>query len=211
MRRLWSRLTGRPLLDAEALARGDPWIRLPVEPPLLAYGPGCHDEFGDYLVGSSRVRAATPNDVAAWLLTCRYAPDADLLGDHDHWLHPSTFEVVRAGDCEDYALWAWRKLVELDLNACFVVGIRRQSTGECGRHAWATFHRDGEEYLLDGVERAVRRIIRPIREARADYEPQVGVSPSGHRFAFAGLYRTSWGRELAARSRSSRQSRPPSA
>jgi predicted transglutaminase-like cysteine proteinase len=33
--------------------------------------------------------------------------------------HPGAFERRRRGDCEDFALWAWRKLAEVGVDAEF--------------------------------------------------------------------------------------------
>lgn len=197
MAALWRWLTGtRRAWDPERLAKGDPWVRLPLAPPLPAFGPGAGHDFPHYLEGTSRVRVATPRDVAEWLTGCRYADDTILLDEHDYWQHPCTFEVVRSGDCEDYALWAWRKLVEARYDADFVVGMHRRTDGVEGRHAWVTFREGDAEYVLDGVQRSVEAIIR-LRAAAADeYTPQVGVTRTGVRFAYAGLYRTAWGRQM---------------
>lgn len=198
--RQWLReVTGRA--HAERVARGlaDPWHRLDLEPPLRAFGPGAIHDFRHYLTAESRVTVASPGDVARWLLTCRYASDAHLLDEHDHWLHPATFELLRCGDCEDFALWGWRKLVECAYRAELVVGERQLPDGERGRHAWVVFRERGTDYLLDGVERSPMQIIRLLDEARSEYEPQVGVDADCRRFVFAGLYRTEWGRRLRLR------------
>lgn len=195
--RFLRRLLGRrDALDPDALARGDPWRHLPLVPPLAAYGPGAEHEFPHYLGGPSRIRATTPHAIAEWLLGCRYAEDAVLLGDHDVWQHPGTFEVVRSGDCEDFALWAWRKLVESGRDAEFVVGMHHRADGFVGRHAWVTFRDAGDEFVLDGVQRTVAAMLRHRRLVTAEYIPQVGASLAGHRFAFAGLFRSEWGRRL---------------
>lgn len=183
-----------------ALGARDPWHRLDVVPPLRAFGPGAGD-FGDYLARESRVQATTPRDVAAWLQGCRYADDLHLLDEADHWLHPVTFEVLRAGDCEDFSLWAWRKLVDARVDAIFVVGMRRIPDTPQGRHAWVTYRDERGEFLLDGVERTLMRAIRPLEEVRAHYEPQVGVGMDVRPFAYAGLYREAWGRALRLRRR----------
>lgn len=190
-------LTGRlrPRLNPDRLARGDPWVRLPYAPPLPAFGPGARHEFPHYLQGDSRVVARSPAEVARWLLGCRYAADRELLDEHDHWQHPCTFELVRSGDCEDYALWAWRKLVEARYDAEFVVGVHHRADGYIGRHAWVVYREEGREFVLDGVLRSEAMIVRPREHAVAEYVPQVGAAV-GRRFIFAGLFRSDWGRRL---------------
>jgi hypothetical protein len=197
---LWRWFTGerRIRLDVEALAKRHPWDRLEFTPPLRAFGPGAHDDFPAYLTGASRVDIRNPMDVASWLLQCRYAHDEHLLAEVDHWQHPCTFELVRSGDCEDYALWGWRKLVEAGYRAEFVVGtLRRPDTGH-PRHAWVVFEAQGEEYVLDGVQPSLPRIIRPRRVVESDYIPEVGAAVDARRFTFAGLFRTEWGQRLMA-------------
>ncbi len=192
----WYRRLRRRMVDREALALGNPWVRLPLAPPLPAYGPGANCDFARYLDGETEVEAATPHDIATWLLSCRYADDRTFLDEPDHWQHPRTFEIVRCGDCEDFSLWAWRKLVEASFDADFVVGNRRTPTGSVGRHAWVMYRDGGDEFVFDPVERSVARIIRPRHQAVDEYEPQVGVDARGVRFTFAGLYRTAWGPRL---------------
>ncbi len=183
-----------------ALGRRDPWHRLDVAPPLRAFGPGAGD-FREYLTRESRVHAPTPAAVAEWLQGCRYAEDAHLLDETDHWLHPVTFELVRAGDCEDFSLWAWRKLVEARVEAVFVVGMRRVPDAPQGRHAWVTFREGTRDFVLDGVERGLVRAIRTVEEVRAHYEPQVGVGADAQPFAYAGLYREPWGKAMRLKRR----------
>lgn len=192
--RLAAWIRGIPTVEA---ARADPWRPLPFEPPLRAYGPGASTEFANYLAGTSHVRAGSPGEVAAWLGACRYASDPELYGERDAWLHPMTFELVRSGDCEDFALWGWRKLVELGLDAHFVVGLRRRPGHQPQRHAWVVVQAPGDAFILDGVE--ADEALRPLMRARLDYEPQVGVTPVAARYAFAGLFLSEWGRRLSLR------------
>lgn len=179
-------------------AGGDPWRRFELEPPLRAFGPGAGD-FREYLARPCRIARSTPLAIAEWLLECRYAEDPQLLDEPDLWLHPVTFELLRCGDCEDFALWAWRQLVDARFDATFVVGIRSIPGTIRGRHAWVTYRDVGGEHVLDGVERTVERMIRPVTEVRAHYEPQVGVNAEARRFVYAGLYREAWGRALRLR------------
>ena len=62
------------------------------------------------------------DDIVAWLQSCEYVTDLDLFHERDFWQHPGTFERLRRGDCEDFALWAWRKLAEVGIDAEFCVG-----------------------------------------------------------------------------------------
>lgn len=200
LHRAWERLvatlTGIPPVS---VVRRDPWRPLPLEPPLRAFGPGAALEFAEYLTGDSSVTTTSPHAVARWLQNCRYASDPDLLGEMDAWLHPLSLELVRSGDCEDFALWGWRKLVELRLDAHFVVGLRHHSDGASKRHAWVIYRDGPEHFLFDGVEPAHDRIIRPLDAVRKEYEPQVGVTPVAARYVFAGLFLSDWGRRLPLR------------
>jgi len=177
-------------------ARRDPWRRLDLEPPLRAYGPGAMVEFHEYLRRESRVTVDTPEQAAEWLLTCRYASDQELLAEADEWLHPSTLELVRCGDCEDFALWGWRKLVELGLDANFVVGVREDHEGRALRHAWVTYRQDGAEWMFEAVERSISRMFQPLDVVRELYVPQVGVARDASRHAYAGLFAAEWGRKI---------------
>lgn len=200
LRRTWEHvaalLTGKPSVSD---VRRDPWRRLRFEPPLRAFGPGAIDDFSQYLTGESGVSVQSPEEAAEWLLNCRYASDPDLYGEVDAWLHPATLELIRSGDCEDFALWGWRKLVELQLDAHFVVGIRHRRDGTSQRHAWVVYRTEVDEYLFDGVEQSVERIVRPLATVRAEYEPQLGVTPIAARYVYAGLFLTDWGRRLSLR------------
>jgi hypothetical protein len=190
--------TGRPSRRA---ARRDPWRPLPLEPPLHAFGPGSTREFRDYLEGESTVVVAAIADVVDFVARCRYATDRDLHGEVDAWLHPATLELVRCGDCEDFALWAWRKLVGLGYDARFVVGLRHRGDGTAERHAWVTFHDGGSDYVFDAVERGHERVVRPVTELGGEYEPQVGVDRHGTRYAYAGICLSEWGRRVKLKRR----------
>jgi hypothetical protein len=190
--------TGRPSPRA---ARRDPWRPLPLEPPLHAYGPGSTRDFGEYLAGDDTVEVRAVADVVAFALECQYATDRELHGEADAWLHPVTFELVRCGDCEDFALWAWRKLVGLGYDARFVVGVRRRADGTSERHAWVVFRDGGRDFVLDAVVRTPTHVVRPVSELGDEYEPQVGVDRHGARYAFAGICRTEWGRRVRLRRR----------
>lgn len=164
----------------------DPWARLHAVPALATYGIGARHDFVEYLARRSRVEVASIDEVQDWLLRCRYVSDEALFGEIDHWQHPSAFERRGAGDCEDFALWGWRKLVELRIDADFVTGYCLADGALDARHAWIVFRHEGVEYLFDPVLRDREAMVRPLDEVRDAYLPQFGVDGTGRRFAFVG-------------------------
>jgi hypothetical protein len=100
---------------------------------------------------------------------CRYVSDQQLFRELDHWQHPCTFEQVQRGDCEDYALWAWRQLLQLGYDADFVVGrqVDRSPEGTVrphgARHAWVLFRQNGEEYLYEPAMKDRTKAVRPLQ------------------------------------------------
>ena len=172
-------------LAIRAIRVNDPWERLDATPALHAFGPGLRHDFTHFLTGRSRVVIGGLDDVLDWLLGCTYLSDELLFQEADVWQHPVNFERLRAGDCEDFALWSWRQLLALGVHAEFV-------TGRCGdahdrrRHAWVVFRRDGREFLLESIARDRARMVRPLDEVRDRYLPEFGVGPTAERFSYAG-------------------------
>jgi len=123
-----------------------------------------------------------------WLRACDYVEDETLFNEKDFWQHPRTFEQLRRGDCEDHALWAWRKLRELGIPAEFVKGRCETAPGDSGLHAWVLF-RDhaGVEHILESVTKAEEEaMLIPVSEARATYVPHCAVDHEFRTVAFAG-------------------------
>lgn len=178
----------RPLWGAliRLMPDGDPWERVNIAPRLDMYGSGARLEFSRYLQGSSRVTVASIDDVQDWLLGCRYERDEALFAEPDFWQHPTTFEHLRAGDCEDFALWTWRKLIELEVDADFITGYSLTGGELAGRHAWVVFREGGSEFLFEPVARDKARMIRPLAEVRHEYLPEFGADRTARRFAFTG-------------------------
>ena len=164
----------------------DPWVRLPYEAPLVMFGDGARHGFEWVFEGESDVAVGSFDDVVEWLAGCRYESDASLFRESDYWQHPRTFEQFRRGDCEDFALWAWRKMVELRIDAELVIGRRVPPGGENSRHAWIVF-RDGEdEFVFEPVVQERTAAVRNVSTVRAEYIPEFGVSHDRRRFYFAG-------------------------
>ena len=164
----------------------DPWQRLPYEAPLAVFGDGARHGFDWVFEGESAVGVASLDDILDWLADCRYETDATLFREADYWQHPHTFEQLRRGDCEDFALWSWRKLIELGIDADLVIGRRVPPGSENSRHAWILFRYQDEEFLFEPVFRDRGEAVRHISTVRAEYIPEFGVSRDRGRFLFAG-------------------------
>ena len=104
---------------------------------------------------------------------CRYVSDPHLFHERDYWQHPRTFEQLKRGDCEDFAIWSWRKLVELGYDADLVFGRCLPSgAGERG-HAWVIFRQDGVTQVMEPTKARHASWICPLDEARTRYVPHL--------------------------------------
>ena len=163
--------------------------------PASAFGPGSTQEFAHYFEGASGVPVESLDDIVMWLLDCEYGSDADLFNERDLWQHPSAFERLRRGDCEDFALWAWRKLDEVGIEAEFYVGrVCDGREGEAARqHAWVIYRVDGVDFLFEPAARSRTRMIHRLADVMDDYVPHFAVNRRFDTTAFAGcvldLYR----------------------
>ena len=138
-------------------------------------------KFEWYLEGDTAVKVHAVDDLCQWLAGCEYLADDRLFNESDFWQHPRTFEHLRKGDCEDHALWAWRKLIEIGHQAEFFVGRWSPGGGDdYGQHAWVVFERDGEPCVFEAIAKDQATMIRPLREVRTEYVPHFSVD---HRFS----------------------------
>ena len=62
-------------------------------------------------------------ELRSFLLDCKYVSDEKQFGEDDYWILPHEFEKLKKGDCEDFALWAWRQILNMGYPARFVVGL----------------------------------------------------------------------------------------
>jgi len=175
-------------LAARLVGRESAWERLAMRVPTSAFGPGSRQPFAAYFEGESSVRVRSIDDIVTWLQTCEYVSDFTLFHKQDFWQHPAAFEKLRRGDCEDFALWAWRKLAELGIDAEFCVGrVICGDQPEIDRqHAWVVYRVNGTEFLFEPAARTPSRMIRPLADAMGEYVPHFAVN---HRFdtsAFVG-------------------------
>jgi len=168
------RLAGRAV--AGRVKIGDPWREVRVRIPPGAFSSGSVRSFAWYLEGESVVSMASVKDICKWLRKCKYKRDPELFDQSDLWQHPTAFEESRKGDCEDHALWAWRKLIELGIDASLVCGrLFRPKKGTVERHAWVVFSQDGQDYLLETTRKKKKKMLRPLEEVRDRYRPEFSV------------------------------------
>lgn len=152
----------------------DPWARLHLECAPLAFGAGSTRSFSDYFRGVSRVPASSLRDVCDWLLGCECLTDEALFLQEDFWQHPLTFEQLRKGDCEDHALWAWRKLGEIGIAARLTAGRWRGVA-----HAWILLEQPDGERLFETTSKTLPMVRSLDQMTRAEYCPALSVD---HRF-----------------------------
>ncbi|MEZ4703087.1 MAG: hypothetical protein R2834_22355 [Rhodothermales bacterium] len=166
----------------------DPWMRYRFAVPVHAYGAGSRHPFSWYFSGSLSDSVRSIDDVRQWVLDCDYARDVDQFDAVDYWQHPLLFERKRVGDCEDFSLWTWRRLVELGYDAEFVAGWIQSD--DCTRvgHTWVML-RDGDEALLfDPVIREPERVVMPLEALEERYIPHVSVDRALQGFVYGGYY-----------------------
>jgi hypothetical protein len=173
---------------SRVFGRTSPWDRVKLRVPVSAFGLGSRRQFAHYFEGESRVRAESIDGIVEWLLQCEYASDPDLFNERDFWQHPTTFEDLRRGDCEDFALWAWRKLGEIGIAAEFYVGrvIWSDEAGVDRQHAWVVCDIEGTPFLFEPAARTREHMMRPLADVMDQYVPHFAVN---HRFrtsAFCG-------------------------
>lgn len=165
----------------------DPWERLSRNIAPTLFGSGSRHDFRWYFEGESHVRVESVDTLCGWLAGCDYVRDPDLFFEPDYWQHPKTFEQLRKGDCEDHALWAWRKLTELGLPAEFYVGRwRTGKEAQPGCHAWVVFQDGGIQYLLEATGSSRETIVRRLDDVRGDYFPHFAVDAAFTSSAFGG-------------------------
>jgi len=169
----------------------DPWERFPHNVPLRVFGVGAQRDFAWYFEGESAVTVTSVDEIQEWLLGCEYATDMHVFQSPDYWQHPRTFEQLRKGDCEDHALWAWRKLVELGVDAEFVVGAQLSRAGELldppSRHAWVIIRAGNDTLLFETAAKEREHMLLPVdANVRAQYRPEASVDAQRKRHGYFG-------------------------
>jgi len=124
---------------------------------------------GRYLSQPLSKRFNGIDELRQFLFTCKYVSDEEQFGKSDYWLPPEEFEKCKKGDCEDFALYTWRQLIEMDIKSRFVVG----ESGRYGSgHAWVTMQMDGRYFLFEPLACAFKKLPRL---SMIRYNPEISV------------------------------------
>jgi hypothetical protein len=118
-------------------------------------------------------------DLRRFLAQCKYVSDEEQFGKRDHWQPPDQFEETKKGDCEDFALWAWRQLLHMGYSARFVIG---RSGHYREGHAWVTFEKDGRAYLLEPLSWPAGLKLPRLSIVR--YEPKFSIGWDGQNVSY---------------------------
>jgi hypothetical protein len=163
----------------------DPWE--PTDRPVRfwALGAGSVKRPSWYFEGASSVAVSSIDELCDWLLGCEEVRDPDLFHEADYWQHPSTFEQLRKGDCEDFALWSWRKLIEMGTEARFFTGRRVEAPTDSW-HAWVVYRQDGVDYLLESIARSRDAMVQRLEEVSSRYIPHFSIGKDFQPQAYTG-------------------------
>jgi hypothetical protein len=166
----------------------DLWERYPKSISAKKFGRGNTHEWAWYHEGKSDVQIKSIKELCRWLDQCRYAYDMALFNEEDYWQHPLTFETTRKGDCEDHALWAWRKLMELGYEAELVIGYYIDDRQHLkGRHAAVVFGQNKRRYFLDGVRKGgPSKMVFSLAKAADFFCPEISVGADFKTYRYHG-------------------------
>lgn len=134
---------------------------------------------GRYVSQPLTVKCESIADIREFLSTCKYIPDEVQFHKRDYWQPPDEFEKTKRGDCDCFALWAWREFLALGFDARFVTG----KSGRYGQgHAWVQFAKDGKYFL---VEPTMARIAATMpRLSTLRYQPRFSAAWDGNQLSY---------------------------
>ena len=137
---------------------------------------GLHPTFpmGRYVSQPLGIQCKTIGELRRFLSGCQYISDQELFDQRDYWQPPEDFERRMKGDCEDFALWTWRQLLNMGYDARFVGG----SAGRYGSgHAWVEYFENGKCFLLEPLCCQLGYTMPRLLTLR--HQPRISVSWDG--------------------------------
>jgi hypothetical protein len=120
---------------------------------------------------SPAAAAASPESLFAIARSFRYRAET-----RDRWQTAEETERLRSGDCEDKAVWLYKKLIQSGrMDARLVVG--RKSGRDRGLHVWVTLGEGDRTLLLDPA--AQNRPWQASAFAETAYRPLYSYGENG--------------------------------
>ncbi len=180
----------KPLLRhaTKNMTDDDVWKKTKKKLPKEAFGRANLHDWNWYLEGRSTVEVKSAKEIVDWLRGCKYVGDSVLFNEKDFWQHPVTFENLRKGDCEDHALWAWRKLKELGIPAEFVCGRSGPASAKGNHgHAWIHVELSGKQYLMETVANSRQPMTFLLDDVRQNYCPALSVDTDLNTYRYGGF------------------------
>ncbi len=149
------------------------------------FGNGNDNSWEWYFEGQSSVTVNSLEEICHWLSGCEYILDRDLFNQEDFWQHPITFEHTRKGDCEDQALWAWRKMAGLGVKAEFVVGyLDADKEIHSEGHAWLVYEHGGRKYIFEATGHSQVEMVLAFEDHYLEYIPEYSVDLNFRTYVF---------------------------
>jgi hypothetical protein len=134
---------------------------------------------GKFLSQPLKTQCVSFREMRKFLSKCSYVSDEEQFGMEDYWQSPEDFEISKKGDCDDFALWAWRQVLGMGFPARFVIGpaLRYGQT-----HAWVTFEKDGKNFILEALNWVLGESMPRLSAIR--YHPRTSVEWNGEKIIY---------------------------
>jgi hypothetical protein len=159
------------LYDAAGRRSYKPHLKKGLPPPSFP--------FGRYVARPLQINCVSLQELRTFLTGCKQASDKETFGKSDYWLPPDEFEKTRQGDCDEFALWTWRQLMQMGYKSRFVAGLfGRYRAG----HAWVTFEYQGKAYIADGTRAPLGMNLPRLQTLK--YHPIYSVEWDGKNILF---------------------------
>jgi hypothetical protein len=134
---------------------------------------------GAYVSQPLATKCNSFEEIRLFLARCRYVSDQEQFNRADYWMPPQQFEERKKGDCDDFALWAWRQLIAIGYDARFVCGLAgRYGSG----HAWVHFTENGRTFLVEPMAAWLGPKLPRLSTLR--YQPRLSVVWDGKRLHY---------------------------
>jgi hypothetical protein len=185
-------VTLEQMLQQLMLPKSGPWKRLREKIRKQRFSRSLEHDFSWFFQGVSEVQALSIEEVCEFLVSCQYISDEELFMERDFWQHPVTFEKTKMGDCEDHALWAWRKLSEIGVEAELVVGKLKDTeeyqyiAAPAGGHAWVIFREpeSSKWRVLEATAKNKQGMILAPEDAKDTHKAQFSIDRKYRTYRF---------------------------